>query len=96
MDRHAYVLRYLILSMHPMRLFSVNQHQVRTLAKRFPAEEHDSFYSHTQRAFSQGNHAENSERTYAFTCKKTDKNRLEVNDLVGGQKKESSVDSRSS
>jgi hypothetical protein len=56
----------------------VNQHQVRTLAKIFPPEAHDSFYSHTQRAFSKGNHSESDGRTYVFNCKKTEKNRLEV------------------
>lgn len=58
--------------------FLVNQQQVRSLAKKFPAEEHDTFYSHTQRAFSKGNYAEAEGRTYVFTCKKVEKNRLEV------------------
>ena len=56
----------------------VNQSQVRTLAKNYPPEEHDSFYSHTQRAFSKGNHAEQDGKTYIFSCKKVEKNRLEV------------------
>lgn len=56
----------------------VNQHQVRILAKQFPPEEHDSFYSHTQRAFSHGNHVEADGRQYVFNCKTTEKNRLEV------------------
>jgi hypothetical protein len=56
----------------------VNQEQVRILAKKFPLETNDSFYSHTQRAFSKGNKADIDGKTYAFHCKKLDKNRLEV------------------
>ncbi|CAF0867186.1 unnamed protein product [Rotaria sp. Silwood1] len=56
---------------------TLNQHQVRALAKKFPHEEHDTFYSHTQRAFSKGNHSEADGKTYVFTCKKLEKNRLE-------------------
>ncbi len=56
----------------------VNQQQVRALAKRFPPEEHDTFYSHTQRAFSKGNHSEIDSKNYVFSCKKIEKNRLEV------------------
>ncbi len=55
----------------------VNQQQVRALAKKFPPEEHDTFYSHTQRAFSKGNHSEVDGKNYVFNCKKTEKNRLE-------------------
>ncbi|CAF2672943.1 unnamed protein product [Rotaria sp. Silwood2] len=55
----------------------VNQEQVRILAKKFPFESNDSFYSHTQRAFSKGNTTEIDGRTYVFNCKKLDKNRLE-------------------
>lgn len=58
--------------------FLVNQQQVRTLAKKFPHEEHDTFYSHTQRAFSKGNHSETDGKNYVFHCKKNDKNRMEV------------------
>lgn len=58
--------------------YLVNQQQVRTLAKKFPHEEHDTFYSHTQRAFSRGNHAETEGKTYVFNCKKTDKKTLDV------------------
>ncbi len=61
-----------------MKYFIVNQEQVRILAKRFPSESNDSFYSHTQRAFSKGNKAKIHGRTYVFNCKKLDKNRLEV------------------
>jgi hypothetical protein len=57
---------------------TLNQQQVRTLAKKFPPEEHDTFYSHTQRAFSKGNHSEVDGKNYVFSCKKTEKNRLEV------------------
>ena len=57
---------------------SVNEEQVRILAKKFPSESKDSFYSHTQRAFSKGNKAEADGRSYVFNCKKLDKNRLEV------------------
>lgn len=60
------------------KYFLVNQTQVRILAKKFPPEEHDTFYSHTQRAFSKGNHSEIDGKTYVFTCKKIEKNRLEV------------------
>ncbi|CAF3082161.1 unnamed protein product [Rotaria socialis] len=56
---------------------TLNQNQVRALAKKFPPEEHDTFYSHTQRAFSKGNHSEIDGRTYVFTCKIIEKNRLE-------------------
>ncbi|CAF0963938.1 unnamed protein product [Rotaria sp. Silwood1] len=55
----------------------VNQEQVRTLAKKFPSESNDSFYSHTQRAFSKGNTAEIDGRTYVFNCKKLDNNGLQ-------------------
>ncbi|CAF1171025.1 unnamed protein product [Rotaria sordida] len=56
---------------------TLNQHQVRILAKKFPPEEHDTFYSHTQRAFSKGNHSEIDGKIYVFNCKKLEKNRLE-------------------
>lgn len=56
---------------------ALNQQQVRALAKKFPREEHDTFYSHTQRAFSKGNHAEGEGKTYVFTCKKNDKKTLD-------------------
>ncbi|UJR20535.1 hypothetical protein I4U23_023662 [Adineta vaga] len=55
----------------------INQEQVRLLAKKFPSESNDSFYSHTQRAFSNGNKTETDGRSYVFNCKKLDKNRLE-------------------
>ncbi|CAF0999040.1 unnamed protein product [Rotaria sordida] len=55
----------------------LNQEQVRILAKKFPSESNDSFYSHTQRAFSKGNTATIDGRSYVFNCKKLDKNRLE-------------------
>ncbi len=58
--------------------FLVNQEEVRILAKKFPLETNDSFYSHTQRAFSKGNKAQMDGRTYVFNCKKLDKNRIEV------------------
>lgn len=58
--------------------FLVNQDQVRILAKKFPTETKDSFYSHTQRAFSKGNQTAIDGKTYIFNCKKLDKNRLEV------------------
>ena len=70
-DNDSYTLRTILL---------VNQSQVRTLAKHFPPEEHDTFYSHTQRAFSQGNLAEIDGRVYVFTCKRFEKNRIEVRD----------------
>jgi hypothetical protein len=69
---------YFCLAIYCFALFPVNQQQVRLLAKTFPAEAHDSFYSHTQRAFSKGNNADSDGRAYVFNCKKTDKNRLEV------------------
>ncbi len=47
-------------------------------AKKFPAEEYDTFYSHTQRAFSKGNHCEHDGKTYVFNFKKVEKNRLQV------------------
>jgi len=53
----------------------VNQDQIRILAKKFPLETNDSFYSHTQRAFSKG---QIDGKTYVFNCKKLEKNRLEV------------------
>ena len=56
----------------------VNREQVRLLAKKFPSESADSFYSHTQRAFSKGNKADADGKSYVFNCKKLDKNRVEV------------------
>ncbi|CAF0729543.1 unnamed protein product [Adineta steineri] len=56
---------------------TLTQQQVKMLAKRFPPEQFDTFYSHTQRAFSKGNHSEADGKTYVFHCKKVEKNRLE-------------------
>jgi hypothetical protein len=56
----------------------VNRNQVHALASKFPPEAHDSFYSHTQRAFSKGNETESDGRSYAFTCRKIDTDGLEV------------------
>ncbi|CAF1444928.1 unnamed protein product [Adineta steineri] len=55
----------------------LDQEHVRILAKKFPSESNDSFYPHTQRAFSKGNNTNVDGKTYVFTCKKLDKNRLE-------------------
>lgn len=41
-------------------------------------ETNDSFYSHTQRAFSKGKQAHINGGKYVFHCKKFDTNRLEV------------------
>ncbi|CAM4951281.1 unnamed protein product [Rotaria socialis] len=55
----------------------LNEEQIRVLAKKFPSESNDSFYSHTQRAFSKGNTTKIDGRTYVFTCKNLEHNRLE-------------------
>jgi len=50
---------------------------VKILARMYPPEAQDSFYSHTQRAFSKGNSITGDSRAYVFNCKKLEKNRLE-------------------
>ena len=70
--------QFLFIDNYSIRIHLVNQQQVRLLAKKFPPEQHDSFYSHTQRAFSKGNRSEIDGKTYVFNCKGLEKNRLEV------------------
>ncbi len=72
--KYFFLFNFLIININIL----VDQDQVRILAKKFPSETSDSFYSHTQRAFSKGHKATNDGKTYVFNCKKLDKNRLEV------------------
>lgn len=61
-------------NIYAFRINLVDEKQIQNLARKFPNETNDSFYSHTQRAFSQSN----KDSKYIYTCKKIDKNRIEV------------------